>query len=200
MEATAALAQTIGSRVRQHRQARGWTLDQLAEAADVSRRALVNIEQGTSNPSIGILLKLSDALGVGLPELVEPAAPTALVTVTRSGEGSVLWQGRAGGRAVLVAGTKGPDVVELWDWTLGAGERYASDAHTVGTRELLQVLEGSVQVEVAEDVTHLEAGDAASFPGDVAHAYANPGGRPARFSLAVLEPAVGRARSGAGRG
>ena len=52
----------------------GWTLDQVAEAAGVSRRLVVNIEQGATNPSVGTLLRISDALGVGLPALVEPRA------------------------------------------------------------------------------------------------------------------------------
>lgn len=198
MDDAVALAAAIGGRVRQERQGRGWTLDRLAEAAGVSRRMLVNIEQGTSNPSIGILLKLSDALGVGLPALVEPPMPVSLVKVTRAGDGPVLWQGVSGGRAVLLAGAPAPDVVELWDWSLAAGERYASPAHAAGTRELLQVLQGTVDVEVAEDTTRLGAGDAVAFPGDVAHAYANGGTEPARFSLAVFEPAVGgRGRGGA---
>lgn len=184
------LTQLIGQRVRQERQARGWTLDRLAEASDVSRRMLINIEQGAANPSIGLLLKLSDALGVGLAALVDTPGPTG-VKVTRSGTGPVLWSGEQGGRAVLVASTVPPDVVELWDWTLGAGDRYPSEAHASGTRELLHVLEGAVVVEIAGQEHTLEVGDALSFPGDVTHAYANPGDAPARFSLSVFEPAVG---------
>ena len=72
---TAALAVAIGARVRQERQSRRWTLDQLAEAAGVSRRMVVNVEQGAANPSVGILLRISDALGIGLPALVEPPNP-----------------------------------------------------------------------------------------------------------------------------
>ena len=52
-ESTAALALVIGVRVRQQRQSRGWTLDQLAEAAGVSRRMVVNVEQGAVNPQRG---------------------------------------------------------------------------------------------------------------------------------------------------
>ena len=72
---TSALAVAFGSRVRQERQSRGWTLDQLAEAAGVSRRMVVNVEQGAANPSVGTLLRISDALGIGLPALVAPPEP-----------------------------------------------------------------------------------------------------------------------------
>ncbi len=197
-KSTAALAVAIGLRVRQERQSRRWTLDHLAEAAGVSRRMLVNVEQGAVNPSVGTLLRISDALGVGLPALVELPRPDP-VKVTRHGEGVVLWTGESGGRGVLVAGTGPPDVVELWDWTLGAGDRHVSETHAAGTKELAQVQQGTVTVEVGDQVVTLEAGDAVAFPGDVPHAYANAGEQPARFSLAVFEPSVGSAsRPGVG--
>lgn len=189
-EETATLAAAIGARVRCERQARRWTLDQLASAAGVSRRMLVNVEQGAANPSVGTLLRLSDALGVGLPALVEPAHRSP-VEVTRAGDGAALWHGPAGGRGVLVAGTEPPDVLELWDWTLAPGEEHRSEAHTVGPRELLQVRHGTVVLEIGGERTDLQAGDAAGFHGDEEHAYRNPGTEPARFSLAVFEPGVG---------
>jgi transcriptional regulator with XRE-family HTH domain len=186
----AKLAAAIGARVRQERVGRGWTLDQLAAAAAVSRRMVVSVEQGAVNPSVGTLLRLSDALGVGLPALVEPPEPRA-VKITRSGDGAQLWTGDAGGRGVLVAGTTPPDVVELWDWSLGPGDRHVSEAHAAGTRELVHVLAGRISVEVDEQTIDLDTGDAIAFPGDVDHAYANSVDQPARFSLAVFEPGVG---------
>jgi transcriptional regulator with XRE-family HTH domain len=189
-EATTTLAAAIGSRVREERRARRWTLDQLAEVAAVSRRMVVNVEQGAANPSVGTLLRLSDALGVGLPALVEPPARTTL-RVTRRGEGATLWSGAAGGRGVLVAGTRPPDVLELWDWTLEAGDSHVSEPHMSGTQELLQVRQGAVTLTVGEHEVTLAAGDAVAFPGDLAHGYANVGEKPARFSLAVFEPGVG---------
>jgi transcriptional regulator with XRE-family HTH domain len=187
---TAAMALAIGARVRHQRQSRRWTLDQLAAATGVSRRMVVNVEQGAANPSVGTLLRISDALGVGLPALVEPPEPRS-VKVIRRGEGAVLWRGSSGGRGVLVAGTERPDVTELWDWTLGAGDRHVSEAHTPGTKEHLHVLEGTVMLEVSDRSVTLDAGDAVAFPGDVAHSYTNPCTRPARFSLAVFEPGGG---------
>ncbi|WP_210492810.1 XRE family transcriptional regulator [Patulibacter sp. SYSU D01012] len=187
---TAVLATAIGRRVRDERLARDWTLDGLARAAGLSRRVVVNVEQGASNPSIGTLLKLADALGVGLPTLVEsPGGPPS--RVTRRGEGAVLWRSDAGGRGVLVAGTQPPDVLELWDWTLCPGDRHESSAHAAGTLEVLQVHEGALRIELGDEVTLLEPGDAMAFAVDVPHAYAQAGSGPVRFSLAVFDPGVG---------
>jgi transcriptional regulator with XRE-family HTH domain len=188
----AKLATAIGARVKQERQSRGWTLDQLAAAASVSRRMVVSVEQGAVNPSVGTLLRLSDALGVGLPALVEPPEAKA-VKITRTGEGAELWTGTFGGRGVLVAGTTPPNVVELWDWSLGPADRHTSEAHAPGTKELVHVLAGALTVEVDDQVISLGTGDALAFPGDVDHAYTNPHEEHARFSLAVYEPGVGGA-------
>jgi transcriptional regulator with XRE-family HTH domain len=196
--ATQAMAAAIGARVRESRQAHGWTLDQLADASGVSRRMVVNVEQGEANPSVGTLLRISDALGIGLPALVQDAQPKP-VQVTRADDAAVLWTGDAGGRGLLVAGTNPPDVVELWDWTLGPGDSTGSEAHTAGTKELVHVLAGTVALEAAGQTVTLGVGDAASFPGDEPHILTNSGEEPARFTLAVFEPGVGtQAHAGTG--
>jgi transcriptional regulator with XRE-family HTH domain len=184
------VARAIGGRVRQGRNSRGWTLDQLAGRSGVSRRMLVSIEQGSANPSIATLLLISDALGIGLPALVDMDRPPGL-RVTRAGSAPVLWRGKLGGQAVLVAGTEPPDVTELWDWTLGLGESHSSEAHAAGTRELLLVLDGQVEVRAGEHAEVLATGDSASFAGDLPHGYVNAGPQVARFVLTVFEPHVG---------
>lgn len=187
---TLEVAGAIGDRVRARRVERGWTLDELADRSGVSRRMVVNVEQGASNPSIATLLRLSDALGVGLPVLVDVERPGAL-QVVEAGQAPTLWRGPSGGRGVLVAGTDPPDVVELWDWTLEPGEVHRTEAHAHGTRELLLVLAGQVELTVGPQTQVLAVGDAARFDGDVAHGYAHSGDGPAaRFCLTVFEPRV----------
>jgi transcriptional regulator with XRE-family HTH domain len=192
MGTRANVARAIGGRVRQGRTGRGWTLDQMAERSGVSRRMLISIEQGSANPSIATLLLIGDALGIGLPALVDMDRSPGL-RVTRAGTAPVLWRGTLGGQAALVAGTEPPDVTELWDWTLGPGESHASPAHAPGTRELLLVLDGRLEVRVGKHAEVLTRGDSASFAGDLPHGYANGGSaQVARFALTVFEPAVGR--------
>jgi transcriptional regulator with XRE-family HTH domain len=185
----------IGERVRRHRTDRGWTLDELAGRSGVSRRMLISIEHGAGNPSIATLLRISDALGVGLPVLVDVERPRDL-TITTAGQAPQLWRGPDGGRALLVAGTEPPDVVELWDWTLHPGETHSTEAHSAGTRELMLVLDGEVDLRVGDRTERLNPGDSAAFAGDVGHGYAAPENStgPARFALTVFEPNVGRSR------
>ncbi len=149
---------------------------------------IVNVEKGGTSPGVAILLSLSDALGIGLPALVEPPQ-RAVAKVTRAGKGAVLSRGENGGEGILVAGTQPPDVLELWDWTLAPGERHDSEAHSAGTKELLQVQSGAMTVEVAGEAYELAVGDALAFDGDIVHAYVSDDG--ARFILTVFEPGVG---------
>ncbi|MCI9888756.1 helix-turn-helix transcriptional regulator [Micrococcales bacterium 31B] len=192
-DATQDLAIAIGARLKHERLARGWTLDHLAATSGLSRRMVINVEQGTANPSVGTLLRLSDALGVGLPALVEPPAANGIerARVTRAGEGAMLWSGSQGGRGVLVGGTQPPAVLELWDWTLAPRERHESESHAPGTHEILHVLDGGITLELDGSLHVLDTGDAITFASDCEHAYANPHDRAARFSLAVFEPEVG---------
>jgi transcriptional regulator with XRE-family HTH domain len=182
------LAAAIGVRVREHRNRRGLTLDQLAEAASLSRRMLVNVEQGAANPSVATLLRLAQALAVGLPELVEPPR-TADTVVTTDGSAPVLWTGPFGGKASLVANTRTPDVLELWNWTIQPGEFRDSDPHPVGARELVHVLTGRLTLIVDGDERLLTAGDSAAFPGDRPHTYRCAGDQAVTFILTVFEPA-----------
>ena len=186
------LAAIIGARIRRERLAREWTLDRLADAADISRRQVINLEHGEGNPSIGTLLSLSDALGITLSALVEPPGGR-VVKITRADEGAQLWTGENGGSGLLLVSTPLPDVVELWDWHLNPGERHTSKPHYQGARELLRVHVGVVTLDVGDDRHELAAGDAIMFPGDVPHAYGNESTEPAHYSLTVYEPTGPRA-------
>jgi len=92
---------------------------------------LSSIELGSASPSIATLLRISDALGAGLPGLVDAGHPAA-IRVTRAGQAPQLWQGPHGGHASLVAGTEPPEVVELWDWSLGPGDSHHTEPHAGG--------------------------------------------------------------------
>ena len=67
------IARSIGTKVRAGRKRIGITRKQLAVSADVSERYLNELENGEANASVGILVKVADALGQDFASLVVPA-------------------------------------------------------------------------------------------------------------------------------
>ncbi len=70
-----------GTRLRLARQARGFSQQQLAGMAAVSRQAVSAVESGLSDPSLRVALALSRALGLTVEELFGPATPEPVVRV-----------------------------------------------------------------------------------------------------------------------
>jgi methylmalonyl-CoA mutase cobalamin-binding subunit/DNA-binding XRE family transcriptional regulator len=62
--------QRLGRRVQELRSDRGWTQQQLAEAAGLDRTYISGLEHGKQNPTLGALLRLMRALEVPLDRLV----------------------------------------------------------------------------------------------------------------------------------
>lgn len=182
------LANAIGRNLRRMRHRRDLTQDMLAERAGVSKGTVIGVEQARANPSIATLSRLADALGIGVASLIE-ADDTPRIRIKRRSETPTLWSGDSGSQALFLMGTDPPDVVELWDWRLLGGDAFDGEAHPRGTIEILTVLEGLLLVAVGPREQTLEAGDTILFDALVAHRYANPGDRPNRFIMGVIQAA-----------
>jgi transcriptional regulator with XRE-family HTH domain len=66
-----ALLLSLGGRLRQLRDAKGWTQETLAERAAIDRSYIAGIEAGLRNPSVKAVGKIARGLGVRLSELFE---------------------------------------------------------------------------------------------------------------------------------
>lgn len=91
-------AGTAGRRLRLARQARGYSQQQLAGMAGVSRQAVSAVESGHSDPSLRAALALSQALGMTVEELFGPGEPAPALQAI-----PVAPPGGPGARAVLAA-------------------------------------------------------------------------------------------------
>jgi transcriptional regulator with XRE-family HTH domain len=63
------VVKALGQRIRELRDAKGWSQERLAEAAYLDRSYLAGIERGLRNPSVRSLLKIAGALKVRIGEL-----------------------------------------------------------------------------------------------------------------------------------
>lgn len=76
--------------------------------------------------------------------------------------------------------------VELWDFHIAATDEVHSAAHPPGTRGLLLLYKGKLDVEVGGAAFHLKARDALRMRGDRPHTYRNPGSAAVRLTMTVI--------------
>ncbi len=80
----------LGSRVRELRKAKGWTLEQAAVQAGLARSTLSKIENGQMSPTYDALKKLALGLAISIPQLFTPPSKAQVngrLAFTKSGEG-----------------------------------------------------------------------------------------------------------------
>jgi putative molybdopterin biosynthesis protein len=85
-----------GTGLQLARQARGFSQQQLAGMAGISRQAVSAVESGVSDPSLRVALALAHALGLTVEELFGPGSPAPLVAAS-----PLAPLGTAGGRVAL---------------------------------------------------------------------------------------------------
>lgn len=81
----------LGSRVRELRKARNWTLEQAASQAGLARSTLSKIENGQMSPTYEALKKLAVGLEISVPQLFTPPQKDQVngrMALTKSGEGA----------------------------------------------------------------------------------------------------------------
>ena len=184
---TDAVTASIARQVRALRQARGWSLDELALRSGVSKGMVVQVEGARTNPSIGTLCRLAEAFGVNVGRLLEAAAEP-VVKVLTADEQPVLWKGELGGTGRLLRGVNDPAFVEVWQWRFEPGERHASSDHAPTTRELVTVQAGTLTVLVDGEPHRAGPGETIDFRSDRPHEYRNEGAEPVLITMVVVMP------------
>jgi transcriptional regulator with XRE-family HTH domain len=181
------ITSAVALHVRALRTGRGWSLDELSGRSSVSKGMLVQIEAARTNPSVGTLARIADAFGVTVARLLQPTADQS-VHLSDLHDAPILWRGGRGGMGRLLRGLSEPNFVELWDWRIAPHERYESEDHQPGTREMAHVLVGEIVITV-DGIDHtVLTGQTLDFRGDRAHSYRNVTEVPARVIMVVTVP------------
>ena len=186
------IADALARNLRRLRAARGLTLDELARRAGISRSMLIQIEQQRVNPTLATLVRLGQALDVGLAELVELGRQRRVRVISRD-DVVELWSSPGGGSGRLLVGSDQLDHIEFWDWRLEPGDVHRAEAHAAGTAEIIHVLDGELALEVDGESHAVSASDSVIFSADADHSYGNKGTRPLRVVMIVITPPVAKA-------
>ena len=178
------VAQHLARNLRQLREARALSQEQLARMAGIPRPTWTNLESGSANPTLAVLVRVAGALAVSIEELIGP--PRSAVRHYPAAELPVRRRSGVTLRSLVPDALPGL-VVERME--LPPGGRMAGAPHTPGTREYLSCESGRIQLSAAGNSWELAPGDVLVFRGDQPHGYRNPGDAEAvAFSVVVLAP------------
>jgi transcriptional regulator with XRE-family HTH domain len=175
----------LGERLRELRQSKGLTLKQLAERAEVSAGLLSQIENGTTDPSLATLRKLSEVFEEEIASLfAEPNAP--LVHVSRPGERKRISAPR--GAIVYERLTPGRGDLEVLHAELAPGDTSSSEPRGHASTECVVVLTGTVRIDVGDESYDLVAGEAITFDSRLPHRFTNASDAAASITVSVTPP------------
>lgn len=175
----------IGEQIRQVRKAQGLTLRQVAQKVGLTPGAISQIECDRSNPSIGTLKAIADALGITMGSLFDTVHPAGSLVVHPS-QRKVLSPRRGITYHLLTPDLNGRIEFILSEYQVGAttgGAHYTHPGEECGL-----VLQGRLELQVGDETFVLKAGDSIRFDCSVPHRLTNVGKSILRCIWAVSPP------------
>ncbi|WP_037627656.1 XRE family transcriptional regulator [Streptomyces aureus] len=158
------LAASVGSRLKELREARGVSLSALARRSGVGKATLSELESGRRNPTLETLYALTTALDVPLSSvLYDPAHPATI-------------SGDAVDAVLLERFEADTSVTETYRIRIRSGATQESAAHAPGTTEHIVVLAGTAHVGDVNDPALIGPGAHGSWAADTPHVYRAPAG------------------------
>jgi transcriptional regulator with XRE-family HTH domain len=187
MAETAAALRTVAHNVRLARTRAGLSMEELSRRAQVSKGALVALENAQGNPNLATLVRLADTLGISVSDLMQ-GPPEGHVRIVAADAITPLWTGEHGSEARLMLTTAGPAPVEIWRWRLAPDEEYPSHPHQAGVVETVNVTSGRMILVIDGTEHTVQTGQTATFDGNVPHTYRGSGTETCHLIMTVHLP------------
>lgn len=162
----------IGERLRNARELRNLTLEQVADRAGISKAHLSRLESGERQPSVSALLELSGVLGARVSTLLGEDVDDSRISLHSPDDP----RHDAGGLSVAsCSGYADSRVLEALRITVQSGRPASSPARHRG-EEWLYVLSGILELEYDGELHQLTPGASAHFDADRPHRMTAPAG------------------------
>ncbi|GAB4563927.1 MAG: XRE family transcriptional regulator [Geothermobacteraceae bacterium] len=179
----------IGGKIRQLRDKRGLSAQELAEKSGLGLDDVTAIEAGELSPPLGQIVALANALRVNLGDLLgdEAAAPYCIVRSEQGRPVSRFGKERdtAGGYSYTALGLgKQNRHMEPFLVTLEPGKG-GKKTNEHGGEEMLLVLEGEVEVSLSGHTDILKPGDFIYYDSTLPHLVACHGDKPATLFAVI---------------
>ena len=180
----------VGERVRMYRERLEMSIYDLSQKSGISEDVINSIEKGEVIPALGVLTKLSRALGQRLGTFMDDQFKPDPI-ITRAGELDAVKVAHAGkteaGYSYYSLAVGKPDRhMDPFRIEFTANAPTSPSSHE--GEELIIVLDGSVELTYGPETTVLHAGDTAYYNSVVTHSLRALDGKPASIYGIVFLP------------
>lgn len=168
----------VGAKIRAIRSEKNMTLKELSNVTNLSLSLISMIERGEANPSIGSLVAISDALQVSVGELFDDKQSENFQPVVRKHEQAVVQESKGVTRRILVLDNK--NKIQMSENTYEPGTASAETTTRHRGMEFGVLIEGSLNIQIEDEVYTMECGDAIYFESHHPHRFINDTKKKAR--------------------
>jgi len=179
-------ARRLAERLRSEREARNWSLAELAQRSGVSRAMISKVERGEASPTAALLGRLSGPFGLTVSALLARAEGQAGGAVARAAE-QPHWRDPGTGylrRAVSPPGAD-PELVRV-ELPPRARVPYPAASYTLLRGQCVWLLDGTLLFHEGAITHRLDAGDCLALGPPTDCAFENPSDKqPCTYLVAV---------------
>ncbi|PLX72668.1 MAG: XRE family transcriptional regulator [Desulfuromonas sp.] len=166
----------VGKKLKAIRLKNDMTIQELADKSNVSSNMISRIERGLTIPSVEILMKLSEVFDKSINYFVEEVKTTNEVVFTSPGSrDKTVYDDEANMHTEsFTSGLRDPQFMSFYCTVQKGGTSGMKNMYHPGD-ELIYLIEGKLQVNIAGEDYFLEAGDSLSFKSHLPHRWDNIG-------------------------
>jgi XRE family transcriptional regulator, regulator of sulfur utilization len=192
MEAGAlALTGQLGATVQRLRKAYNLSLSELSHQSGVAKSIISQIERNETNPTLATVWRLAQALDVSIERVLQTTEDAPFLEKSTKSDTPVLHSDDGKCRLTIIGWIKTVEWLQCYDFYAEPGGALESEAHQRGSVECLSVLEGELEVEVADATETVKAGETLRYRCDRRHVIRNLGAKPAHATMVcILKAAV----------
>src|SRR6478736_2665759 len=160
----------LAANLRRLRERRKLTQQDLAERSGVPRPTLAHLESGDANPTLSVMVRVAEALGTSIEELIGRVEPAVTLHSSKT-----LTEQRRGKARVVELAPAAFAGLSFQRVELPAGARFDAAPEARTGRCFVTLEAGELTLEAGGETHRLNRGDVAAILREVGHRWINSG-------------------------
>lgn len=174
----------FSKQLKQLRTDLGYSMQQLADRANVSKSMISKIERDEVQPTLDVATRLAQALGKSLSAMLETQTPDVALKIPLAEQS--IWEDPVTHLSRRILSPSFPGAHIEWIEVILPGQTELNlSPLKKGSEKYFLLVEGSLDIRVGEKLLCFQAGDSGYLIADQPHTFINPASQPVRYLLVI---------------